>query len=147
MGQANATQTFLGDDPGRSAAHIELSDVQGLWGGRRITAGHGKALVRIVGRGMTERRFEIALPQAEWDRLLDALVANDFVTIQPEDRMGIPDEGRPRLTLINAAAERHTIEKWAGVKDTRFEAVYAAITHLEQLTHGIEPVYSGPYMP
>jgi len=147
MGQANATSAFLGDDPGRYAAHIELSDVQGLWGGRRIAAERGKAVLRLIGRGMTERRFEIALPQPEWDKLLDAFVANDFLTIRTEDRMGIPDEGRPRLTLINAAAERHTIEKWAGVKDTRFEAVYAAITHLEQLTHGIEPVYSGPYTP
>lgn len=147
MEASSATQTFLGDEPGRSAVRVELSDVQGLWGGRRIAAERGKAVLRLIGRGMSERRFEITLPQAEWDKLLDAFIVNDFLTIEPADRMGIPDEARPRITLVNTVGERHSVEKWAGVKDARFEAVYAAITGLERLTQGIEPVYSGSYMP
>ena len=147
MEASNATQTFLGEGTGRDAARVEMRDVQGLWGGRIIAAEREKAVVRIIGRGMAERRFEIGLGQEEWNRLLDALIENDLVTIQPEERMGIPDEARPSITLVNAAGERHTVEKWAGVKDARFEAVYAAITRLEGLTQGIEPVYNGPYTP
>lgn len=36
MAAANRTQAFLGDESTWSAARVELSDVQWLWGGRRI---------------------------------------------------------------------------------------------------------------
>lgn len=148
METLNATYAFLGDEPGWPSAHIELADIQGLWGGRKITVhGPGQVIAQIVGRGMFERRYEFAIEQADWRHLLDIAVQNDFVTIQPADRPGLPDEAHPAITLTNAAGESRTVAKWAGVKDDRFDAVYVALVQLEALTLGLEPITSGPFTP
>jgi hypothetical protein len=67
------------------------------------------------------------------------------VTIRPPERLGIPDEARPRITLVNAVRDRRSVAKWAGVSDGRFEAVYRAMIELERLSQQLEPVYEGPY--
>lgn len=145
MDSNNATLIFLGNEAARDAARIELYDVQGMWGGRKITATRGKVVVQIVGRGMSERRFQIEPGEDGWERLLDALSENDFLTIQPEDRPGIPDEAHPTITVTNGVGETHTIAKWAGVEDERFEAIYEALKELERMTEKMEPVYIGPF--
>jgi hypothetical protein len=141
----NATRDFLGDEAQRAAAKFELYDVQGLWGGRIIYAeGLQRAVVRLVQPGMFERRYEFASGD-ELRRILDLFVEHDFLSIQPAERPGIPDEARPRITLVNASGEKRSISKWARVKDERFDTLYRALLHLEEFTHTIEPVYSGPY--
>jgi hypothetical protein len=62
------------------------------------------------------------------------VIENDFVTIEPFERPGIPDEARPSITLANATGEQRTISKWAGVEDRRFDAVYAALLRLKALS-------------
>ena len=146
--QANATRAFLGDEPQWRAARVELDDVQGLWGGRRIAVdGAGRLVVQVVEPGMWERRFELAVGADEWRRLVARLIENDFLTIEPAERAGIPDEARPRLTLTNAAGDRRSVSKWARVKDGRFDAVYAALRRLEDLTVHLEPVHRGRFEP
>jgi len=145
MEQVNATQDFLGRETQRTAACIELYDVQGLWGGWRIyVEGLKRADVELIQPGMFERRYEFALGD-EIRRLLDLFVENDFLTVQPGERLGIPDEARPRITLVNAAGDKWVVAKWAGVKDERFDAIYQALLRLEELTKTMDPVYSGPY--
>jgi len=146
MEQDNATRAFLGDEAHWSAARVELYDVQGLWGGRRISvAGPKQVVVRRVLTGRLERRYEFDLNADEWKRLLDSFVEYDFVTIKPMERPGIPDEARPTITLVNVGGEKCVVAKWAGVKDERFDAVYSAMMRLEAFTAHLEPVYSGPY--
>ena len=141
----NATQNFLGGESLWSDARVELNDVQGLWGGLNISvAGTRRAVVQRVLPGMMELRYEFELDAAAWRRLLEVLVANDFVTIRPAERPGIPDEARPRITLVNAANDRRSVAKWAGVEDARFEAVYRALMQVESLTGSLEPVRVEP---
>src|SRR5574341_1392144 len=148
MEQANATQHFLGSETQWPATRIELYDVQGLWGGRRIyVEGTKRVVVQLVEPTMLERRFEFALPQGELKRLLDLFVENDFMTIQPQERAGIPDEGRPRIMLANGNGEKWQVAKWAGVKDERFDTLYRAMLRLAALAQKGEPVYRGPHEP
>ncbi len=147
MKQTNSTIGFLGDEMQWNAASIELYDVQGLWGGRRISIGGlGTAVVRLVDPDMRERRYEFATGDA-FRRLLDLFIEIDFMTIKPPERAGIPDEARPSLTLVNAAGAKWTVSKWARINDERFDALYRAILSLEDLTKTMEPVYTGPYQP
>jgi hypothetical protein len=146
MKQVNATRAFLGDEPQWSVARVELYDVEGLWGGRRIYAeGSQRLVVQLVQPGRLERRYELSLGDGELKQLLDVFVENDFLTIKPFERPGIPDEARPRIALENAAGDKWVVAKWAGVRDRRFEAVYSALTQLERLTTDLAPVYTGPY--
>lgn len=146
MNQLNATRTFLGDEARWSKVQIELNDVQPLWGGRNIRVKSNRhVVVQIVERGLQERRYEFEISESDWRQLLTALIDNDFVTIQPADRPGIPDEARPTITLTNASNERHSVSKWAGVKDDRFATVYGAMLHLMTNTAQLKPIYRGPY--
>ncbi len=132
---SNATQIFLGDESGWSAASIELHDVQGLWGGHIIrVTGARRVTVQIIPTTRIERRAEFELDVADWQQLMQVLIENDFVTIQPLERPGLPDEGWPRLTLINAVGEQHVVSKWAGVVDQRFGVVYSALLRLKNLS-------------
>ncbi len=146
MKDPNATQQFLGEKGGWDSVSIEMSDVQGLWGGRIVRVlGSGQTLVRRIDRTMHERRYEIAAPPDEVRRLLGLFLEVDFLTIRPEERPGIPDEARPSITLMNASGARRTVSKWVGVADDRFDRVYAAIMEFERFAAQHEPAYVGPY--
>ncbi len=146
MKQLNATQKFLGNETQWPTAKVELYDVQGLWGGRRIIIeGANRVIVQRVDRGMQERRYEFVLGQDDLSRLLNLFIENDFLTIQPAERMGIPDEARPRIILVNEGGEKRELSKWARVTDERFDALYKALLHFEKLTENMEPVYKGRY--
>ena len=146
MEQVNSTRDFLGDETQRAAASMELYEVQGLWGGRRIYVESNKrAVVQLIQPNMLEHRYEFALEENEIKRILDLFVENDFLTIKANERPGIPDEARPRITLVNAAGEKWAVSKWAGVKDDRFDRIYQALLRIERFAQTIDPVYSGPY--
>src|SRR5258707_13896197 len=146
MEPANATRTFLGDESRWSTASIELYDIQALWGGLRLyVAGPGRVIAQRVLPGKVERRYEFELGAGEWKRLLDLFIENDFLTIKPLERPGIPDEARPSITLVNARGDKRLVAKWAGVNDERFDSLYSALTRLETFTTQLEPVYNGPY--
>ncbi len=125
---------------------MELKDVQALWGGRRILVEWPRrVVVRVVERGSRrERRYEWAPADGGVRQLWDLLIRQDFLTIHPADRPGIPDEARPQLALTNAIGERWEVSKWAGVKDDRFDKIYRAMLGLEGLTTELKPVYVGP---
>jgi hypothetical protein len=103
--------------------------------------------VQIVERGMFERRYEFELEQVIWQGLLEAFVQNDFVSVKPPERSGLPDEAHPTISLTNAAGESRAVAKWAGVKDERFDAIYTALAQIEILIQGLEPIYSGSFTP
>ncbi len=146
MEQLNPTQVFLGDETHWLDVSIELFDVQGLWGGRRIRVTNGgQMVVQVVQRGMIEQRYELRLSPYDSRQLLGMLIENDFLTLHPAERSGIPDEARPIITVVNAAGEKWTVAKWAGVKDAHFDSIYAEFLRLEALTQSLEPVYRGPF--
>ncbi len=146
MESGNATSAFLGHESLWSSARVELSDVQGLWGGCRIlAAGSGQVVVQAVQPGMYERRYEFKLNTREWKQILELFLEKDFLTIQPMERPGIPDEARPRIILVNAYGDQRIVSKWANVTEERFDAIYSALRRLETLTSNLTPIYSGPY--
>ena|SRR5258708_1729519 len=146
MERDDQTSAFLGPKPHWATASIELSAIQGLWGGRNIyVAGPGRVVVKLVGSGMLERRYQFDLDAAEWTFLLAAFVEKEFLTIRPPERAGLPDEARPRISLVNAGGERHSVSKWAHVRDERFEGLYSRLIHLDKLALQLKPVYMGPY--
>ncbi len=135
MERSNPTQAFLGDETHWPSVSIELFDVQGLWGGRRIrVTDGGQMIVQVVQRRMIEQRYELRPSPSDFRQLLSVLIDNDFLTLQPAERPGIPDEARPTITVVNAAGEKCTVAKWAGVKDARFAGIYAEFLRLEALT-------------
>lgn len=145
---ANQTQAFLAGEPQWLAARIVLFDVQVLRGGRRILVlGTGHVVVQIVLPTAHERRYEFELGQDETRRLFGVCIENDLLTIEPPERPGIPDEGRPAITLVNATGDRRTISKWANVVDERFDAIHAALRQLESMGQLGEPMYQGVFEP
>lgn len=130
----NATAAFLGSESDWKAARVELDDVQALWGGRRIVLdGTGRVNVQVIEREMHEQRYELEIDRAEIVDILQRFVDNDFLAIRPSDRPGIPDEARPKITLKNASGQATSVAKWAGVKDARFDALYARLLQVEKL--------------
>jgi hypothetical protein len=124
----NATADFLDTKYLRWQASVQLDDVQALFGGVRLrVGGSGQGqLERVVQGGqITSRRIFLNPRQVE--QFWQLCIAHDFLTIQPDERPGRPDEARPRITLRNFRGEEHSVAKWAGVQDARFEAIYQAL--------------------
>jgi hypothetical protein len=112
---------------------LELADVQALWGGRRITvSGDGTAVIEIVTRDDRSQQHTLTLSQTQVHHIFQLCIDNDFVTIQIEERMGIPDETRPCLTLVNTRKDSCAICKWARMQNGRFDAIYTVLLALEQ---------------
>jgi hypothetical protein len=142
----NYTAEFLGDAASWEKAAIRLDDVQGLWGGRRLfVTGAGKAIVQTVARGMQELRYSLELAPGAFHRLMEICIAQDFLTCAGGVRPGRPDEPCPMITLVNIADEHRSVHKWAGDRNDRFGALYAALLDLETLAAAGEPVHSGAF--
>lgn len=147
----NETEKFLGDKDGWSRIKIELKDVQGLSGGRNITIlGSGKVTAQIVRRELDssktlyrlyQRTYEFNLEDIELNSLIDLFVKNDFLTIVIENRLGIPDESKPKIILTNPDGQQHAVEIWFNdmQKDSpsigRFANIYGRFMGIEM---GIE---------
>jgi hypothetical protein len=142
----NQTRAYLREPYLWPGASLELDEVQWLHGGRRIFVyGTGQTLVQIVSPGPQERRYEFRLGREEVRRLFQLCVENNLITLKPEQRSGLPDEAQPRLRLANISDYPCEVSKWAGVKDTRFDAIYKAMRQLEERTQQMEPVFTGRY--
>ena len=128
---SNATSEFLGTRYLRQKATIELEDVQALFGGVRLTVtGTGKVQVEQVEKGGEVQQYRLYLRSSEVEKLWQQCIEDDLLTIEPEGRLGLPDEARPAVTLRNFRGEEHVVSKWAGVEDARFESVYRALRTL-----------------
>jgi len=139
----NKTANFLGNPYNWSKASLKLQDVQPLFGGVIVYLPRwtmSQAYVTLVATGGKETKYRLTLAGQEKKQLCQLCLEQDFLTIQPEERAGIPDEARPTITLSNAKNESHTISKWAGVKDARFDAVYQALLALARRTADQKPM-------
>ena len=141
----NKTAEFLLNEHSWNKASLELHDAQPLYGGVSVRLPGWTSSQAFISRflpGGTETKYRLPLKWTEEEKkqLIRLCVENDFLTIQPEERLGIPDEARPSLTLRNSKGESHTVAKWAGVPDARFEAVYQAVRALAERTEGLQPI-------
>jgi hypothetical protein len=102
---------------------IAYAGIHPLWGGRSIAISSiGDCEVVDVEAGEDARRFRATLAPAALAEL-DALIARHHPrTIHPPLRNGVPDEGRPEITLV-AGAETFAVSKWANDRDAAFDAL------------------------
>jgi hypothetical protein len=145
MNSKNKTAAFLIHEYSWNQSSLELHDVQPLFGGVKVLLPgwtHSQVLVSRIGPDGTETKYRLPLKWTEGEKqqLIRLCVAHDFLTIQPEERPGIPDEARPSLTLGNSKGESHTVAKWAGVPDARFDAIHHALLALAERTKDMQPI-------
>ncbi len=145
MTSPNQTAEFLRHEASWNKASLELHDVQPLFGGVVVRLPgwtSSLAYVSRVAAGGSETKYKVPLNWADGEKaaLIRLCVAHDFLTIQPEERMGLPDEARPTVTLTNDKGQSHTVAKWAGVADARFDAIYLPLLALAARTEGQRPL-------
>lgn len=140
----NQTASFLGPEYSWSRTGIELNDVQPLHGGVRVALPSyttSQAFITQVAPGSQEKKHRLTLNWQEKNQLCRLFIDQDFLTIQPDERPGIPDEAYPSITLTNNQKESHTVAKWAGTANARFDALYDALAALAQRTDRFKPIY------
>lgn len=139
MTTPNKTAVFLLHEDRWHKTSLELHDAQPLFGGvvvRLLGWTSRQAYVTRVAPGGSETKFKVPLRWTDGEKaaLIRLCVVHDFLTIAPDQRPGLPDEARPSLTLTNPTGDSHTVAKWAGVADARFDAIYHALLALAART-------------
>lgn len=139
----NATVTFLRPEYSWSKVAFELRAVQPLSGGVKVYLPAwtiSQFFVTKVAPEGKETKYKLQMAWETKEELCRLFIEKDFITIRPEERVGVPDEARSEITLTNSRNESHTISKWAGVADARFDAVYEALLALSERTAGQRPM-------
>ncbi len=126
------TRAFLGDAAGWQGAQLILDDVNGLWGGLRVTVrGDGNAYVTLVDVSLAEQHFWLPLGVDRALAVLELAAAQDLLAVPASGHVPVPDETATRLLLVNAAGETRTAVRWAhDDPDPRFETVREALMAL-----------------
>lgn len=138
---SNATRDFLGADYRWYSTVVLLEDVQALQGGIKLEIkGSGWVTVTRIEPKQRQQKYWFSLNSDDTKALKQLLIDHDFVTIQPDERAGLPDESRPVITLKNASGHTHSVAKWAGVEDERFDAIYQTLHTIVQQTKDRKPL-------
>ncbi len=105
--------------------------------------------------GLWEKRYILTLSADDLQRIFIAFIENDFLTIKNEDRTGVPDETRIRMSVTNAKGEYFFIETWEDMRLSpdeyqnsprrRFDNVCLAIKQIETIAIHKDPVSEGCY--
>ncbi|MFH0886630.1 MAG: hypothetical protein V1843_00520 [bacterium] len=131
----NDTAQFLG--PYRTKTIIELRDIQGLFGGRNIIVnGSGIATVEAVyvdpkTKKLAHKTYTAQICKCDVENFLYMAIAKDFVNIKIKERLGVPDEARPTITITNFEGKKHSISKWANDSNERFDVLYSELLKIE----------------
>ena len=131
-----------------AARGIMLQDVQGLYGGQNVyIRWDGATIVQVAegGEGSNERRYEFKLQEDELRQLRSLITKHDFVNIRIKERMGVPDEALPTITVRPESGQAATVAKWAGDKDKDFDAVYDYLRGVVSKAKSRTPAYEGRF--
>jgi len=125
---------------------VSLLDVQGLFGGRNVyVSADGVVIVQSVDRGMYERRFKGRLKPEQLLELSTALTRSGFFTLQIPDRLGVPDEARPTITVTLKSGASRSVARWANDKNAAFDVVYGLLKRFEKQHSSGSPARTGRY--
>jgi len=159
----NKTEKFLGSPEEREKVVLQFNDMNGLHGGRVIVVtGTGNALVQIVSpnneqKKMWEKRYSFNISHAQLTDIFTDIINNDVMTIQLEDRPGIPDETRIHFSMTNGNNDSFHLETWEqsslppdAYQDSpraRFDKACLVLKRLEHMAKTEKtPVQEGPYV-
>jgi len=134
--KTNDTAQFLG--PYSTKTIIELRDIQGIFGGRDVIInGSGIATIEAVyvdpkAGGLSHNKYAVQICKCDVENFLNTAIANDFVNIKIPERLGVPDEARPTIIIINSSGNKHSVCKWANDSDLRFDPLYTELLSIEK---------------
>ena len=142
------TATFFGPEQTWGDARIELQDVHGLWGGQAIyVEGSGRCVVQLVDKSLTSRVWNVKLQAREAQVIIKQAIEQDLLALEIPDRMGVPDEARHALLLVNGGEQIRELDKWENDKVQRFDLIVNALKGLMQKVQGEQPDAQGPFDP
>ena len=112
----NRTAALLDEELHWNRICVELGDTNPVAGGQDlVVCGKGPGLARVVrpgASGMEEKIYTWTCSDADFHRLLNAMIDCDFFTVQPSDRTGVPEEPRPRITVTDGGESLFALEDW-----------------------------------
>jgi len=128
-------------------ARLALSDVQGLHGGRNLYVdGNGDAVLQQVSVRMREKRYRRTLPAAELAELYALIGKHRFFAIRIPQRLGIPDEALPTITITLAAGQQLSIAKWDTDRHPDFDAIYSRLLAIgKSVAKANVPIHRGAF--
>ena len=130
---------------------VILRDVQGLFGGQNLyLKNNGQIIVQNVqlGKekpGLEERRYIFSINSKEAEKVNFLINKHKFFDIKIPERLGVPDEARPTITVILSSGESKTISKWFNDVHPDFDAIYSYLIKLTQKVNKMAPDYQGSY--
>ena len=159
----NKTEEFLGSPEERDKVVLQFNDMSGLHGGCLIVVtGKGNVLVQIVSHdnerdGLWGKGYSFDISHAELSDIFAEVIKNDIITIQFEERAGIPDETRVHFSMTNGKDDFFKLETWEQAdltpdafrnnQRTRFDKACLALKRLEHIARTDKtPVQEGPYL-
>jgi len=159
----NKTEEFLGSPDEREKVVLQFNDMNGLHGGRVIVVnGVGNAIVQIVcpnneQKKMWEKRYSFNISHAQLNDIFTDIINSDVLTIQLEDRSGIPDESRIHFSMTNGNNDFFKLETWEhsslppdayqNSPRAKFDKVCLVLKRLEHIAKTEKtPVQEGPYV-
>lgn len=159
----NRTENFLGSPEERDKVTLVFNDMNGLHGGRVIAlTGTGSAMVQLVSfskehQAMWEKQYTFNISHARLNEIFTGIIDNDVMTIQLEDRPGIPDETRIHFSMSNGNDDDFYVGTWeqsslppGACPDSpraRFDKVCLALTRLAHTARTEKtPVQEGPHV-
>jgi len=165
VARGNKTEQFFGKEDQRDTAVIYFTDMNGLHGGTNIVIqGNGQVMVLTVapreveGKGIIlwEKQYTFGLQDIEMQNIFSALIDNNFLNIELEDRQGLPEEIRVNVSVSNSKGSNYVLGAWEKNEllpdqyqkspRKRFDNVCSAI---ERIATGIDisdkPYHEGPY--
>ena len=122
----------------------------------------GNALVQIVSpdneqKKMWEKRYVFNISHEQLDDIYTEIINNDVLTIQLEDRLGIPDETLVHFSVTNGNNDFFKLETWQhsslppdaylNSPRAKFDKACLVLKRLEHIAKtGNTPVQEGPYV-
>jgi hypothetical protein len=114
-----------------------FDDIHPLWGGRSLWVTEDlSAEVWVVDATQRKRRFGLTLTRDVWSEVERVVAESGLWAMTMPARDGLPDEGRPSITLVLASGESVVRAKWANDRSPEFDWVYQHLFALAEGTGG-----------
>jgi hypothetical protein len=129
-----------------------LHDIQGLFGGEAIWVAEDRtAIIQIVEEGsaqtpgLWERRYMTHLSADQWAEMERLVGAHNFLSITMPERLGVPDEAHPLISVTTKDGTTTRVRKWANDKHRDFDVTYGFLRNLCRTEEGRKLIREGQF--